>query len=112
MHSHFHALAQLAVFDGERYAKRDLSAGRQLFTGLNCFEPGQGQALHTHTDADKCYLIVSGRARLRVGDEAADAGPGTLVWAPAGVPHGVEEALERTVMLVVMAPPPPPRRPL
>jgi hypothetical protein len=29
-----------------------------------------------------------------------------LVWAPADVPHGVEEALERTVLLVAMAPPP------
>ncbi len=32
-----------------------------------------------------------------------------LVWAPAGVPHGVLEALERTVMLVAIAPPPAPR---
>jgi hypothetical protein len=28
------------------------------------------------------------------------------VWAPADLPHGVAEALERTVMLVGMAPPP------
>ena len=35
-----------------------------------------------------------------------EAGPGTVVWAPADVPHGVAEALERTVMLVGIAPPP------
>ena len=29
-----------------------------------------------------------------------------MVWAPADVPHGVDEALERTVMLVAMAPAP------
>jgi quercetin dioxygenase-like cupin family protein len=29
-----------------------------------------------------------------------------VVWCPAGVPHGVEEALERTVLLIAMAPPP------
>jgi quercetin dioxygenase-like cupin family protein len=29
-----------------------------------------------------------------------------MVWAPADVPHGVDEALERTVMLVAIAPPP------
>jgi quercetin dioxygenase-like cupin family protein len=29
-----------------------------------------------------------------------------LVWAPAGVRHGVDEALEQTVMLVSMGPPP------
>jgi len=34
------------------------------------------------------------------------AAAGDLIWAPAGVVHGVEEALERTVLLVGMAPPP------
>jgi len=43
---------------------------------------------------------------LTVGSETAVAEAGTVVWCPAGVPHGVEEALERTVMLVGMAPPP------
>jgi quercetin dioxygenase-like cupin family protein len=43
---------------------------------------------------------------MSVGTETGVAGPGTLVWAPAGVPHGVDEALERTVLLVGIAPPP------
>ena len=38
--------------------------------------------------------------------EIREAGPGTVIWAPADVPHGVREALERTVMLVGIAPPP------
>jgi quercetin dioxygenase-like cupin family protein len=40
-----------------------------------------------------------------------DVGGGTVVWAPADVPHGVERALERTVMLVAMGPPPAGLRP-
>jgi quercetin dioxygenase-like cupin family protein len=40
-----------------------------------------------------------------VGDEIREAEAGTVVWAPADLPHGVVEALERTVMLVAMAPP-------
>ena len=79
---------------------------RQLFVGLNCFEPGQSQRVHMHAGADKFYLVVSGRARMTVGDETREVGPGTVVWAPADVPHGVAEALERTVMLVGIAPPP------
>ena len=35
---------------------------------------------------------------MTVGDETLVADAGTLVWAPAGVPHGVDEALERTVL--------------
>lgn len=99
------ALAR-ASFDPGKVAKANLMRGKTLFVGLNCFEPGQSQRIHSHADADKFYLILSGKARLSVGSETAVAAAGTLVWAPAGVPHGVEEALERTVMLIAMAPPP------
>jgi quercetin dioxygenase-like cupin family protein len=44
---------------------------------------------------------------MTVGEETRVVGTGMLVWAPADLPHGVAEALERTVMLVAIAPPPP-----
>ena len=106
MTSYFRAIETGVSFDPVKATKADLCRGERLFVGLNCFEPGQGQQVHAHAGADKFYLIVSGRARLRVGEETREAGPGTVVWAPADVPHGVEEALERTVMLVAIAPPP------
>jgi quercetin dioxygenase-like cupin family protein len=83
-----------------------VARGERLFAGLDCLEPGQARRVHTHAGADKFYLVLSGKARFSVGDATADAAAGTLVWAPAGVPHGVLEALERTVLLVAMAPPP------
>ena len=106
MSGHFREITAAAVFGDQKAGKSDLFAGRHLFVGLNCFEPGQSQRMHTHPGADKFYVVVSGRARLTVGDETHEAGPGTVVWAPADVPHGVAEALERTVLLVGIAPPP------
>jgi quercetin dioxygenase-like cupin family protein len=88
----------------DRFAKSDLARGAHLFLGLNCFEPGQRQPVHVHEGADKFYLVLSGKARISVGDETQVAETGRLIWAPAGVSHGVEEALERTVMLVGVAP--------
>ena len=102
----FREVGTATVFDPVKAAKADLFRGEALFVGLNCFEPGQGQKVHAHAGADKFYFVVSGRARLTVGDDTREAGPGTLVWAPAGVPHGVADALERTVLLVAIAPPP------
>jgi quercetin dioxygenase-like cupin family protein len=99
--------ALAASFDPDQYRKLDLARGKTLFLGLNCFEPGQAQPLHTHAGADKFYLILSGNARMIVGDAARDAGAGTMIWAPMGVPHGVARAHERTVMLVGIAPPSP-----
>jgi quercetin dioxygenase-like cupin family protein len=106
MSGYFLTIGQRATFDSGRATKTDLQSGTRLFAGLNCFESGQTQPVHTHADADKFYFVASGKARMRVGTETREAAAGDLVWAPAGVPHGVLEALERTVMLIAIAPPP------
>lgn len=95
-----------ARFDAGKSTKADLFRGAGLFAGLNCFEPGQGQHVHAHAGADKFYFLASGKASMQVGDEVFDAVAGDIVWAAAGVPHGVLEARERTIMLVAMGPPP------
>jgi quercetin dioxygenase-like cupin family protein len=102
--------ASAARFDTAKATKTDLVEGSRLKLGLNCFERGQLQPAHTHAAADKFYLLLSGKARMRLGDEAVLAEAGDLIWCPAGLVHGVEEALERTVMLVGMGPPPGARR--
>jgi quercetin dioxygenase-like cupin family protein len=99
-------VAEEARFAAEKAAKVDLFRGTGLFVGLNCFEPGQQQHVHAHAGADKFYFLASGKARMVVGDATFEASAGDVVWAPADVPHGVVEALERTVMLVAIAPPP------
>jgi quercetin dioxygenase-like cupin family protein len=106
MTDYFTSVLLRARFAADKAGKTDLFRGSQLFAGLNCFEPGQTQQVHAHTDADKFYFLVTGKARMMVGDETREATAGDLIWAPAGVPHGVVEALERTVILVAMAPPP------
>ncbi len=108
MPEHFLLPADHAVFRADRATKADLARGATLFLGLNCFEAGQSQPVHTHAGADKFYLIVSGNASMIVGDETRDAGAGMLVWAPAGMPHGVAKAHQRTIMLVGISPPPSP----
>jgi quercetin dioxygenase-like cupin family protein len=103
---HFRSIHAVAMFDAEKETKGDLFRGHHLFVGLNCFEPGQSQKVHVHAGADKFYLVVTGKARITVGEETREVGPGTVVWAPADLPHGVAQALERTVLLVAIAPPP------
>jgi quercetin dioxygenase-like cupin family protein len=106
MTEYFRSVTRSAAFSAEKAAKTDLFAGEHLFVGLNCFEPGQSQKVHAHAGADKFYYVCSGRARLTVGEATREVTAGEIVWAPAGVPHGVAEALERTVLLVGIAPPP------
>ncbi len=93
-------VAEQARFAAGRMQKLDCAVTDRLLLGLNCFEPGQSQAVHAHAAADKFYLVLSGKATFTVGELTREASAGDLVVAPAGVPHGVESALERTVVLV------------
>jgi quercetin dioxygenase-like cupin family protein len=102
----FKSISGVATFDENKATKADLFAGRFLFVGLNCFEPGQSQKVHVHSGSDKFYLVLTGKASMVVGQETREVEAGTVVWAPAEVPHGVTRASERTIMLVAMAPPP------
>ena len=95
-----------AAFDAARMTKIDCFRSERLLVGLNCFEPGQAQRVHTHSGADKFYFVVSGKANFQIGERTVEAAAGALILAPEGVPHGVEQAIERTVLLVGIAPAP------
>ena len=98
-----------ATFRADSMTKVDCFRSEHLLVGLNCFEPGQAQAVHTHAGADKFYVVLSGKATFVVGSTNISAGPGDLIPAPAGVPHGVARADEPTIVLIAMAPPAPAR---
>ncbi|HEV2198436.1 MAG TPA: cupin domain-containing protein [Bryobacteraceae bacterium] len=100
-------LSGLARFSSEKMGKADLARGEKLFAGLNCFEPGQEHAAHTHAGQDKLYVILTGEAEVRVGDESAMLIQGDAAFAPSGVVHSIRNAGEtRLVVMAVLAPPP------
>jgi quercetin dioxygenase-like cupin family protein len=101
-------LLERAAFRADAMTKIDCFRSHRLLVGLNCFEPGQSQATHTHTGADKFYVVLSGKATFVVGELEIAAGRGDLIVAPAGIPHGVSRAIDRTIVLVAMAPAPSP----
>ena len=89
----------------EKFFKSTLAESPRLLLGLNCLEPGQTQAAHTHAGQDKFYFVIEGEGEFSVGEETRRAGPGLTVWAPAGVAHGVtNHGSARLVLLVGIAP--------
>jgi len=87
--------------------KASLFESPRLLVGLNCLEPGQMQAQHAHAVQDKCYLVLEGVGTFTIGRERQVAGAGTVVWAPAGVEHGVENTGKGSlILLVALAPAP------
>jgi quercetin dioxygenase-like cupin family protein len=50
---------------------------------------GGGMPRHTNTVEHEQY-VLSGRARVRVGDAVHEVGPDDALFIPAGVPHSYE----------------------
>jgi mannose-6-phosphate isomerase-like protein (cupin superfamily) len=102
--------ANYRAFTGQaadKFYKSTLFRSDALLLGLNCLEPGQVQASHAHAGSDKFYFVVEGEGRFTVGTEIREAGQGMVVWAPAGVDHGVENRSgESLVLLIGIAPAP------
>lgn len=91
----------------EKFYKTTLFRGDALLLGLNCLEPGQAQKPHDHADQDKFYYVVEGNGRFQIGDQHVTASVGEVVWAAAGVIHGVaNESDTRLTLLVGIAPAP------
>ena len=85
----------------DKYFKTTLFQADTLLLGLNCLEAGQVQKVHQHTDQDKFYMVVAGRGRFQVGDEEFDGQAGQVIWAPAGVPHGVTNNGDTLLTLLI-----------
>lgn len=91
----------------EKFYKTTLWQGEQMMVGMNCLEPKQKQDAHAHQGADKFYFVLEGRGSFVVGDDERDAEEGSLVFAPAGTPHGVSnESTTRLTLLIAIAPGP------
>src|SRR5512147_824772 len=85
----------------DKFYKATLFQGDHLLIGLNCLEPGQVQPVHDHAGQDKFYYVIEGSGLFTVGEETIEAGPGYVIWAAAGIPHGVKnQGTERLVILM------------
>ena len=90
----------------EKFFKTTLWQSPHLTLGLNCLEPGQIQNVHAHDGADKIYYVLEGKGNFTIGTEQRVAEQGTLIVAPAGIPHGVtNNGRERLSLLVTISPP-------
>ncbi len=91
----------------DKFYKTTLFRSDAMLLGVNCLEPGQTQAAHDHADQDKFYYVVDGMGDFQIGDEVISAEAGSVVWAAAGVVHGVtNNSDQRLTLLVGIAPAP------
>ncbi len=96
-----------AVFDAARMGKSTLFQSERLLVGLNAFEPGQEHRLHAHAGLDKVYHVLAGSGLFLLEGREVPMSAGTLLIAPAEVPHGIRNTgRTRLLVLAILAPSP------
>lgn len=75
----------------ERLTAIDEDIGsKNLWAGVGTMEPGARSGAHHHGECESVIYVLSGRIRLRFGEdleEAAEAGPGDFIFVPPNVIH-------------------------
>jgi quercetin dioxygenase-like cupin family protein len=100
-HTFFPDLArEMSEVPGESIVSRTLYGDDLLKATLFGFAPGQELSEHT-ASMPAVIHILEGRARLTLGGEERQAGPGTWVHMPAWLKHSVH-AETRVVMLLLL----------
>jgi quercetin dioxygenase-like cupin family protein len=100
-------VSELSGIGADKFYKTTLFRAEALMLGLNCLEPGQVQQPHKHDNQDKFYYVVEGSGRFWLAEEQVTATAGEVVWAPAGLKHGVQNDGDgRLTLLVGIAPAP------
>jgi mannose-6-phosphate isomerase-like protein (cupin superfamily) len=87
-----------------RFARRNLELEN---SGLSYFrlDPGFRTPFgHTHTEQEEVYVVVSGSARVAVGDEIVELGQWDAVRIPSGTMRGMEAGDDGAEVLAFGAP--------
>ena len=87
-----------------RFPREDLAAER---TGLAyiVLRPGKKQPFaHRHDEAEEIYVVLSGSARVKVGDEIVELGALDAIRLPGTTPRGMEGGPEGAEILAFGAP--------
>ncbi|MEH6634789.1 MAG: cupin domain-containing protein [Halioglobus sp.] len=73
---------------------------------LNCgiyFLAAGSTDMQAPHDEDEVYVVISGKARMRLGEEDRNIGPGSLLYVGAATEHSFFEIEEDMTLLVMFA---------
>ncbi len=73
-----------------------------LSSGIYTLEAGSKDLQSPH-DEDEVYVVIKGRARLKVDDKDVSVGPGSILYVKASSQHSFFEIEEDLTILVFFA---------
>jgi mannose-6-phosphate isomerase-like protein (cupin superfamily) len=97
----FGSIDELGAGPGFRKVRRAL--GITAF-GVNAvvYPPGYEGFLHYHDEQDELYFVHSGTARVEVGDEVRELGPGGMVHVESTTPRRLSNVGDEPLVMLVI----------
>jgi len=89
---------------GNRYRMllpRDVTGSCELV--MERLAPGAETPLNAHDDIDQVYLVLDGRARVRVGEDTEEVGPQTVIFIPRNTLHNVVTLGDRELVYIYVS---------
>ena len=90
------------TFKGEPVESLEFLRVPALSCGLYSLAAGSKDMQSPH-DEDEVYVVLTGKARMRVGNEERSVGPGSLLYVGATTDHSFFEIEEDMTLLVFFA---------
>jgi len=87
-----------------RFARRTLELEQ---SGISYFRIAPGYRMpfgHRHGEQEEVYLVVSGSARMKVGDDLVELGAFDVIRVPGPVPRGMEAGPDGAEVIAFGAP--------
>jgi len=64
--------------------------------------PHGGPPLHVHHRQEEAIHVLSGRLKIRIGDDVFRCGPGGFAYLPSGAPHAFLNLTDEPAQIVVV----------
>jgi quercetin dioxygenase-like cupin family protein len=99
-------ILDLAEFSKEEFVRKPLVQSQGIVCDFVCFEPGQAAGLHKHPVQDEIFYVVEGKGVIIFEDrDDIPVKPGSVVFTPSGVVHGVETTgSDRLILMLIKGP--------
>jgi quercetin dioxygenase-like cupin family protein len=85
-----------------RWLVTDETVGSEsTVVGRTMLRPGSKHDIHRHANAEEWEYVIAGDAIKHIGDEQVELTAGDVVFVPAGVFHGLENASDTEPLVTV-----------
>jgi quercetin dioxygenase-like cupin family protein/DNA-directed RNA polymerase subunit RPC12/RpoP len=100
-------ISDVQEFNADKFLKKNPLPTDKLVFNTYFFKPRQILPFHKHPGSDELFYIIDGTGEFTVGNDSSMVGPGSVVYGPADVFHGlVNSGNSNMVVITVQAPKP------